>query len=372
MGQARGPVLTLGVEEEYLLLDAATGRPVELGEEIRQDASVRPALEDEEVQHELLTVQVEVATPISHELDEVGGHLLRLRHEVGDAAQRRGTVLAPVGAAPWFEGTPTVADSYRYRGMTVQAPALVGEQFICGMHVHVGVPDREAGVEVLNRLRVDLPVLVAIGGNSPFWRGRDSGFDSWRTVHFQRWQVEGPPPHFAGADDYDRRVDALVETGAIFDRGQIYWQARLSERFPTIEVRAMDVQLRADDAVLLAGLVRALVATALDDVRRGGGSPPVPEQELVRAATWLAARRGLGGELYDLRSGRRRRSGDVVVDLLHRVEPALEVAGDAEQVHKLVDRLLREGNGAARQRDLVARQGFSRLPAFLAEQLVGT
>ncbi|MFD0381954.1 glutamate-cysteine ligase family protein [Streptomyces stramineus] len=150
------------------------------------------------------------------------------------------------------------------------------------MHVHAAVPDRSAGVAVLNRIRLWLPVLVAMAGNSPLWRGEDTGFASWRTVIFGRWPVAGPPPAFADGPDYDRRVADLVSSGAIADTGQIYWQARLSEHYPTIEVRCFDVQLTVEDAVMFAGIVRALVATALREEDAGLPVPPARRRSCTR------------------------------------------------------------------------------------------
>lgn len=364
-------VPTLGVEEEYLLLDAGTGEPLPVAEEVSLAASLRPAVRDDDVQYELLQVQLEVSTPPCQELDEIGGHLLRLRHELGSAAEQYGARLAATGAAPWHTGAVPVTDSSRYRDLNARGSGLVDEQLINGMHVHVGVPDPAVGIEVVNRLRPDLPILLALAANSPFWRGRDSGFESWRSIHFHRWPAEGPPPHFADAEDYRRRVAMLLATGALRNQSQLYWQARISHRQPTVEVRCPDVQLRVDEAVMVAGLVRALVMTALQD--HAEHLPyPVVETELLTAASWAAAREGLNGDLFDLRNGRLRRAGDVLVDLLEGLDPALAASGDGVQVHKLVDRALREGNGAARQRETVRGSGFGSLVELVSAETMST
>jgi carboxylate-amine ligase len=213
----------------------------------------------------------------------------------------------------------------------------------------VGVPDRDAGVAVLDRLRPWLPVLVALGANSPYWDGADTGFASWRTIVFGRWPVSGPPPAFADAADYERRTRDLVGTGAIRDLGQVYWQARLSERYPTVEIRALDVQPDVAGAVALAGVARALVTTALAEEAQGSPRPADPP-ELLAAATWHAARHGLGGSLITPGARLRRPAGDVVAVLLDHLGPALEESGDLPVVREGLDRLLREGTGAERQR----------------------
>lgn len=361
-------MITLGVEEEYLLLDPASGFPVAAAEEVCERAGLQPALAGAEVHRELLRAQLEVATPVCEELDEVGGHLLRLRHALGAAAEQAGCRLVATAAAPYSRDGPVeITDTRRYRGMYQTAPQLVDEQLINGMHVHVGVPDRATGVTVLNQLRPWLPVLVAMSANSPFWRGRDTGFASWRTVVFGRWPVSGPPPAFTDAGDYDRRVRALVTGGAIGDAQQIYWQTRLSERYPTVEVRAPDVQLRVEEAVMLAGLIRGLVQTAAWEHEAGEPAPQTPLPEIVAAAGWHAARYGLDGWLIG-NAGAPISARDAARALLRHVLPALAECGDADQVAGLVEQMLREGNGSRRQRRVLAESDSQGLVRYLAAE----
>ncbi|MGP3690201.1 carboxylate-amine ligase [Streptomyces sp. IBSNAI002] len=360
-------MVTVGVEEEYLLVDPVTLLPVPLVEEVRATAGLAPIADAQEVQDELLQAQIEVATPVCEALEEVGGHLLRLRHAVASAAQANGCRIAASGAAPLRDAVPVpVTGRPRYLRMRGEARLLVDEQLICGMHVHVGIPDRETGVAVLNRLRVWLPALLAMSANSPLWDGRVTGFASWRTIIFGRWPVSGPLPRFAGLADYEARADALLVSGVIADRGQLYWQARLSERYPTVEVRCCDVQLDADEAVMLAGIVRALVVTAMAEER--AGAAPVPWQpEVLQAATWHAARDGLSSTLLDL-DGRPRSSGDVLCTLLRHIGPALEESGDLREVNSLVHRLLRRGTPADRQRRAFADGGLPALTDLITAE----
>ncbi|MFD3695168.1 glutamate--cysteine ligase [Streptomyces sp. NPDC058646] len=350
-------MITVGVEEEYLLVDPHTGVPAPVVEDVRRMAGLEPFAERGEVQDELLQAQIEVATPVCQGLEEVGGHLLRLRHAVASAAEASGCRIAATGAAPLRGMLPVpVTRTPRYLKMEGEARQLVDEHLICGMHVHVGIPDAQTGVAVLNRIRVWLPTLLAMSGNSPLWDGRDTGFASWRTIVFGRWPVSGPPPHFDGLDDYERRLEALVASGVIADRGQVYWQARLSDRYPTVEVRCLDVQLRADDAVMFAGIIRGLVATAIAE-EKAGMPLPVVTPELVQAGNWHAARYGLNGTLVDP-LGVPHSSGDVLSALLRYVTPALEDAGDLREVSGLVHRLLQLGTPADRQRRALAEAGL--------------
>ncbi|MEW1908192.1 glutamate--cysteine ligase [Kitasatospora sp. NPDC085895] len=363
-------MLTIGVEEEYLLISPATGVPVARAAHVLAEAGLHPAVTHGEVQRELLQAQLEVATPVCRSLDELGGHLLRLRHCLTGAAEACGCRLAACGSAPFTDRLPVpVTPSARYRRMRRDAPALTDEQLINGMHVHVGVPDRAAGVAVLNGLRPWLPVLTALGANSPLWRGRDTGFASWRTVVFGRWPVSGVPPSFADGADYDRRIHRLVATGLIRDTAQVYWQARLSERYPTVEVRTTDVQLRADEAVLLAGLVRALAARALDP-RRVAAVPPAPP-EFLQTAAWYAARHGLAERLPDPVTGSLVSAAEAAATLLACVGPELTADGDLERVEEGLHRLLAEGNGAVRQRRELRQTGRKGLVRMITDETAG-
>jgi carboxylate-amine ligase len=360
---------TIGVEEEYLLIDPVTGLPVAQAEKVRRatDLEGRTADQAQEVQPELLQAQVEVATPVCGTLEEVEEHLRRLRHAVGTAAETHGCRFVACATPPLRDGHPVaVTDEARYRAMRTQAPQLVAEQLINGMHVHVAVPSRAAGVQVLNRIRVWLPTLTAMAVNSPLWDGHDTGFASWRTVIFGRWPVTGIPPRFRDEADYERRVQQLLRSGLISDTGQLYWQARLSERYPTVEVRCLDVQLRVDDAVVLAGIVRALVETALAEAEAGA---PVPDgdPELLQASMWHAARHGLSESLIGP-DGERGRADDVLSHLLRHLAPALDASADAPRVTDGVHRLLRDGTGADRQRTAFARGGAGAALAMIAAE----
>lgn len=360
-------MITVGVEEEYLLLDPDTGLPVPLGEEVRGWSGLAPVVDRREVQAELLQAQVEVATPVCTDLEEVGGHLLRLRHAVGAAAEEFGCRLATCGTAPFREPAPVpVTRQPRYLAIQAQAPQLVAEQLVNGMHVHAAVADPETGIAVLNRIRLWLPVLLAMSANSPIWDGHDTGFASWRTVIFGRWPVSGPPPYFADLADHERRIQGLLASKIISDPHQLYWQARLSDRYPTVEVRCMDVQLRVDDAVMFAGIVRALVATAVSEEK--AGVPTIEcAPELLHGANWYAARDGISGSLV-APDGKLRSAGDVLCQLMDHIAPALEESGDTREVTSLVHRLLREGTPADLQRRALAEGGVRALTDLVTTQ----
>ncbi|MBY8881988.1 carboxylate-amine ligase [Actinacidiphila acidipaludis] len=362
--------VTFGVEEEYLLLDEKSGQASPRAARVRAAADHQPGLGRHEVDDELLQALVEVATPVCSELDEIAGHLERFRRAVAEAARLAGCRMAATGGAPLSSQPVPVTRKQRYRDMRADAGRLVDEQLICGMHIHVAVPDRSAGATALGLLRPWLPVIVALGANSPFWESHDTGFASWRTVVFGRWPVSGPPPFIADGAVYEERVEALLATGVIPDRKQIYWHARLSETYPTLEVRAPDVQLDVESAVTLAGLVRALVVTALRGGRRGH-RPLDPPASILDAAGWHAARHGLSADLVDPRHGTPASAADVVSALTDHVSGSLKELGDHDRVTAGLERLLDGGTGAERQRRALAQGGPEGLLDVIAPDPAG-
>ena len=344
---------TIGVEEEYHLVDAQTMALADAPQVV--DEALR--LLGDDARGEISTAQLEVATPVCSSLAQVRSELTRLRRGAARAAAASGCALLPAGTHPsatWRDQRLNEDD--RYAELRDRWGLLALQQMIVGCHVHVSVGDPEVAVAVLDRLRHDLPVLLAMSGSSPYWEGTDTGYASYRTLWFGRWPVTGLPEHFGSRAAYDRTVDALVTAGLVADASHLYWDVRPSTRYPTVEVRIGDTMPVLDDVVLHAGLVRALVRTAAATALR---DEPVPElrPELGRAARWHAARSGLTGTLLDTRTGMLRPATDVVSDLLERVRPALEVDGDRDEVEALTADLLARGTSAERQRRVVADGG---------------
>ena len=353
---------TFGIEEEYFLVDPRTLRPVSLAETVLQDLSPavsRPGC----ATHEFLASQLERSTAVFTSLAEAQADLSRFRGELGAVARAHGVLAIGTGTPFTAPAAPTLTDAARYHEVASGVRGVLRDHQICATHVHVGVPSREAGVQALNRVRVWLPTLLALGGNSPFWRGRDTGFDSWRAVIMRRWATTGCPPSFADAADYDRRIRRLVGVAGTVDPATVAWYGRLSEAYPTLEVRVADAQLDLSPTLLLAALTRALVVTALAEAERG--TPPLEvEPELLDAALWHASRDGIRGELLDP-AGRVMAPARVVADNLVRyVDEALHSAGDGPRVAGLLEQLWQTGTGADRQRQAFHSRGPSGLRAL--------
>lgn len=337
---------TVGVEEEFLLVDSVTGVPVNRADEVVAVARERLGLD---LEHELTGAQVEINTSVCRDAEQVRRELIGARRVVAQAARTVGCRAIAVGAPPLGHATGEITDSLRYRHIAREFGALAEQQLICGCHVHVAVPDRETAVQVCNHVRPWLPVLAAVTANSPFSGGEDTGFASWRSTVWSRWPVSGPPPVFTSWQHYEEVCDTMIAAGTALDRAMVYWDVRPATDLPTVEVRISDVAMSVDDAVLLAALVRALVAQAVVDVERGVQAEPVLHQTL-RQACWGAANEGLRGTTLDVFSGESRPMRRQLDDLVRQLTPVLEVNGDLHAVQRGLRLLDSEGTGADRQR----------------------
>ncbi len=351
--------ITLGVEEEFVLLDPSAGTAVLAGPDLARMLAGEPG-----VQPELMRFQVETATPVCTSLDDLGRELARLRRLVADAAASLGCRLVASGIAPYrTPGLAAVTDQPRYRDLARRYGPLAAQAgSTCGCHVHVGVPSRDLGVQVLARLRPWLAPLLAITVNSPIAGGRDTGWASSRYLAWSRWPTAAPPAVWPDAAAYDAAVRRLIGRGAALDERGIYFLARLSPRYPTVEVRVADACLDAGTAVLRAGLTRALVATALAEARRGTPAPAAPARQ-VAAALAAAARQGLAGAGADPVTGQAVDAPALRSRLLDHVYPALRDHGDTQIITRLLHRLDQRGTGADRQRALFTSAAST--PAFI-------
>ena len=340
--------ITVGVEEEFVLLDPRTGAAALAGPDLARIAGGEPG-----IQPEVMRFQVETVTRVCISLDDLGRELTRLRRLAADAAASAGCLLVATGIAPYrVPGLAALTDQPRYRQLVRHyGPLLATVGGACGCHVHVGVPSRDLGVQVLARLRPWLAPLLAITVNSPIVGGHDTAWASRRYPAWSRWPTATPPAAWPDAAAYDAAVRRLIGRGAALDEQGIYLLARLSPRYPTVEVRVADACLDAGTAVLLAGLTRALVATALAEARQGTPVPDVPAAR-VNAGLTAAARYGLAGPATDPFTGQPADARGVRSRLIDHVYSALSDHGDAQMITGLLRRLDQEGTGADRQRAL--------------------
>jgi carboxylate-amine ligase len=345
------------VEEELLLVDPETGEPRAMSAAVLARAAREPG--DEDVfEKELHDQMLEFATHPQEDMEKLHAEIVRCREEAARHAGGIGCAVAALATSP-LPASPAVGVSRRYQWMTEQYGVVVHEQLVMGCHVHVAVDSDEEGVAVVDRVRPWLPVLTALSANSPFYQGKDSSYSSYRSRVWQRWPSAGPTELFGSAETYHQRVADMVATGTLLDEKMVYFDIRLSEQYPTVEFRVADVCLRSGTAVLVATLARALVETAVRQWR-AGEEPAGPSVSLLRLAAWRAARSGLTGELLHPATMRPAPAETVVGALLEHVEEALADNGDLERARKGCAEVLRDGNGAMVQRELLERTGSLR------------
>jgi glutamate---cysteine ligase / carboxylate-amine ligase len=352
----------LGVEEELLLVDPVAGVPAAVADTLlratrRGSPAERAADRDDggELTTELQQQQIEVDTQPSTTLAELGEQIRDGRHRAAELAERTGARIAALATSP-LPVTPETTRTSRYLAMVEHFGLTTAEQLTCGCHVHVEVGSDDEGVGVLDHIRVWLPVLLALSANSPFWQGRDSGYASFRSQAWYRFPSAGPTQCWGSAAHYHREVDRMVSSGVLLDRHMVYFDARLSDAYPTVEIRVTDVCLSVVDAVLVAALVRALVDTAAAEWAEGRPAPDV-SAGLLRLATWRAGRSGLTGDLLDPVSLGPRPAQEVIEQLLAHVRPALEETGDAAEVDRAWQDLQARGTGADFQRRVWQESG---------------
>jgi glutamate---cysteine ligase / carboxylate-amine ligase len=334
-----GPARKIGIEEELMLVDPATGRLT---------AVSQPAVDaneaDAEVVQELFLQQIETSTPPCHDADELLAGLRAGRRAVGEAAAAAGVRAVAMAAPVLPEEDEDFTPKTRYRKIQSEYGELARQALVCAMHTHVDVDSDEEAVRVVDGIRPWLPLLVALSANSPFWHGRDTGHASWRSQVWNRWPTAGAGQPFGDVQTYREVSDRLLGWGAGLDTGMLYYDVRLARDLPTVEVRVADVCTDVEDAVLVALLTRALVATTAVDTE-----PASWRGDLLRAATWRAAKVGLSDGLVHPVEERLVSPREVFGATLAYVRPALEEAGDLDAVSDGFERLVSRGNGATRQ-----------------------
>ncbi|MDQ0754955.1 glutamate--cysteine ligase [Arthrobacter sp. B3I4] len=356
---------TFGVEEELLIVDPATGVPAALADTVLRGLSPRGAAAgpktgrlpgDAAFGLELKLEQIEARTAPVLNHDALLCQIRQARVLVDQAARQQGARAAALATSPLACTTHTT-HSPRYATMQRRFGLTVTEQLTCGLHVHTFIASPEEGVAVLDRIRDKLAVLIALSANSPFWNGGETGFESYRTQAWNRWPAAGPAMIFGSVPVYRGVVARLLESGVLFDEGMVYFDARLARHHPTVEVRVADVCLRAEDAALIAVLVRALVESASREWRDGVDPAPVPTV-LLRMAAWQASNFGLRSELLDFGSFRPAPAGEVVHALVDFLAPVLAEQGELELVRSGVDRVLSDGTGSQVQRQALCAAGL--------------
>jgi glutamate---cysteine ligase / carboxylate-amine ligase len=353
-----GSVRKVGLEEELLLVHPETGELANAAAAVLHDHRVErgdraPAWAVQDLEGELLRDMIETHTDPTEDLAEIGRQLRIARRTAIAAADEAGVAVAATGTPPLGSTMPVVSPNQRYARIIEEFGDTGRGAGTLGMHVHVDVSDDEEGVRIIDGLRPWLPLLTALTSNSPYAWGRDTGYASWRQQVWTRWPTAGTAEPYGSAAEYRRVRDTQIRVGAALDDGMLYYDARLSAAYPTVEIRVADTCTDVDDAVLAAALARALVETVAEAADPG----EAVRSDLLRAAWWRAARYGLAGDLVHPVTWGLVPAAEALRALAEAVGPALEAAGDTDLVDDGLSRLAIQGTGARRQRQAFERSG---------------
>jgi len=339
---------TLGVEEEYMLLD---GESFDLVQHIDTVlAAIQGHELEPQVNAELMQSVLEIATPVCHTAGDVMAELTKLRGYVCTIAREQGLRVGSAGTHPFslFERQRITARD-RYRALVDQLQYIARRELIFGMHIHVAIDDPDKAIKVVSGLLPQLSALLALSASSPFWRGEPTGLASSRQMIFSAFPRSGPPPRFRDYADYAEVVGQLERTGCIADYTHIWWDIRPHPRLGTIEIRICDAVTRIEDAVALAAYCQALVKQLCDRYEAGEEIPSY-HRILTSENKWLAARYGLEAPIMDLATGRRNRVpvAQLVRRTLREIEPHARELGSERELEGITA-ILERGNSAERQ-----------------------
>lgn len=335
---------TIGIEEEFQIVDANGELRAHIDAVMEQ---ATPSL-GEAVKPEMLQSVVEVGTKICADVSEAREEIVRLRGSLIEILGRSGLRLVSAGTHPfskWEDQLVTEKD--RYKVLEAEMQDVVRELLIFGLHVHVGIPDRDLRIDVFNEARYILPHLLCLSTSSPFWMGRDTGLKSYRSVLWSRFPRTGIPPNFESWDEFQNFIDLLVKTNSIEDGSKVWWDLRPHHLYPTIEFRVCDAATRVDETICIAALTQAFVAKLLKLRRQNLGFRKYAPR-LIRENKWRAMRHGLDGKLIDF--GRREELPErqLIHEFLAFVDDVIDDLGSRQQCEYAL-RIIEEGTSADRQ-----------------------
>ncbi len=339
------PNLTLGIEEEYQIVDPETRELAPASEEII--ARGQEVL-GEQIKPEFMRSQVEVGSKVCRDVAEARAEVVRLRGEISRLAEERGLRMVAASTHPfskWSEQKLTDRD--RYEKLESDLRDVARRLLIFGMHIHVGIEDRELRVDVMNQARYFMPHLLAVATSSPFWHGRDTGLKSYRSVVFENMPRSGTPPSFSAYSEYQGFIDTLIKTGCIDEPTKIWWDIRPHPKFPTLEFRICDVCTKVDEVICVAALLQALVAKLIK-LRHDNRSWRPYRHHLIAENKWRAVRYGLDGKLIDFGKQQEFPLRDLMLETLEVVDDVVDELGTRKEV-EYIHTILAEGSSADRQ-----------------------
>lgn len=312
---------SIGIEEEYMIVDPTTGQLYSAIENVLTEATNLPG---PKITAEIMQCQVEVGTEICSTISQARSQLLQARRTVYEILKKQGLAFIAVGTHPfskWSDQSMTVRD--RYLGLELENQILARQLLISGMHMHIGIEDKDLRIDLMNQLSYFCPHLLCLSTSSPFWGGIDTGLMSYRSVIFEAMPRTGIPPQFRSWNEYMEYIDVAIQTNCIDEPTKIRWDLRPSPKYPTLEYRVCDVVTRIDDALAISALKVALVAKLLK-LRRNNMQWRLYRREHIQENKWRAVRYGLNGKLLDLGRVREVDARKLVVELLAFVDDVVD------------------------------------------------
>src|SRR5246500_1976063 len=350
---AKSHTYTLGIEEEFAIVDPQTR---ELRSHIQEILEGGKVLLKEQIKPEMHQSVVELGTEICTSITNAREHVVELRSKLASLAGKANLRIASVGTHPFSNwNDQLITEGERYKQIVKDMQRLARANLIFGLHVHVGIPNRESAIHIMNQVRYFLPHIYALSVNSPFWVGRDTGLKGYRLKVFERFPRTGIPDAFESLSEYEDYCKLLVKTGCIDNPKKIWWDIRLHPVFDTLEVRVCDAQSRVDDTLAIAALIQALISKLFKLLRRNT-TFRVYRRRLLDENRWRASRYGIDGKLIDFGKEAEVETRSLLNELLEFISDEAEQLGSKREMEH-IERIMREGTGADRQLAAFARTG---------------
>lgn len=338
-------IFTLGIEEEFQTIDPETR---ELRSHMSKIVEGGQIILQERIKQEMHQAVVETGTNICKDIHEAREEVTFLRKELISLADKQNLKIAAAGTHPFSDWiNQLITPDVRYDQLIDEMRDVARGNLIFGLHVHVGIPDRNTGIKIMNEVRYFLPHVYALSTNSPFWCGRDTGFSSYRSKVFDKFPRTGIPDYFSSATEYDNYVNLLIKTGCIDNGKKIWWDIRVHPFYPTIEYRICDVPMRIDETICLAAIMQAIVAK-LHKLHSQNLSFRQYRRNLINENKWRAARDGINAKLIDFGKEEEVPFKQLVGELLEFIDDVLDELGSRKEV-EYVHQILANGTGADRQ-----------------------
>jgi len=348
---AKPHTYTLGIEEEFAIVDPETR---ELRSHIQEILEGGKVMLKEQIKPEMHQSVVELGTEICDSISCARDHVIELRSKLAQLAGNSGLKIASVGTHPFSHWRDQlITQGERYQEIVKDMQQLARANLIFGLHVHVGIPNRESAIHVMNQARYFLPHIYALSVNSPFWVGQDTGLKGYRLKVFERFPRTGIPDAFESLSEYEDYCKLLVKTGCIDNPKKIWWDIRLHPVFDTLEVRVCDAQSRVDDTLAVAALIQAVISKLYKLLRRNT-TFRVYRRRLLDENRWRASRYGIDGKLIDFGRETEVETRSLLNELLEFVSTEVNELGSKKEIAH-IERIMREGTGADRQLAAFAR-----------------